>query len=30
MNNETQALSPAALYQAMGILPFVPAAEVTP
>jgi imidazolonepropionase-like amidohydrolase len=30
MNNETRALSPAALYQAMGILPFVPAAEVTP
>lgn len=27
-NNETQALSPAALYQSMGILPFVPAAEV--
>ena len=28
-NNETRALSPAALYQAMGILPFVPAAEIT-
>ena len=27
-NNETRALSPAALYQAMGILPFVPAAEI--
>ncbi len=26
--DETRALSPAALYQAMGILPFVPAAEV--
>lgn len=26
--DQTQALSPAALYQAMGILPFVPAAEV--
>ena len=30
LNNETRALSPAALYQAMGILPFVPAAEVAP
>lgn len=29
LNNETRALSPAALYQAMGILPFVPAAEIT-
>lgn len=28
--NQTQALSPAALYQAMGIRPFVPAAEITP
>ncbi|MBI3348690.1 MAG: amidohydrolase family protein [Burkholderiales bacterium] len=27
-NNETRALSPSALYQSMGILPFVPAAEV--
>jgi imidazolonepropionase-like amidohydrolase len=26
---QTQALSPAALYQSMGILPFVPAAEIT-
>lgn len=29
LNGETRALSPAALYQAMGILPFVPAAEIT-
>ena len=28
-NEQTWALSPAALYQSMGILPFVPAAEVT-
>jgi hypothetical protein len=28
MNNETRARAPAALYQAMGILPFVPAAEI--
>ncbi|HEY8878514.1 MAG TPA: amidohydrolase family protein [Roseateles sp.] len=28
LNNETRALSPAALYQSMGVLPFVPAAEV--
>ncbi|MBW8846448.1 MAG: amidohydrolase family protein [Burkholderiales bacterium] len=28
-NSQTEALSPAALYQAMGILPFVPAAEIT-
>lgn len=27
--SETRALSPAALYQAMGILPFVPSAEIT-
>jgi len=27
--NETRALAPAALYQTMGILPFVPAAEIT-
>ncbi len=27
--SETRALSPSALYQAMGILPFVPAAEIT-
>jgi hypothetical protein len=28
LGNETRALSPSALYQAMGILPFVPSAEV--
>lgn len=28
LGNETRALSPAALYQSMGVLPFVPAAEV--
>jgi len=28
LNNETRALSPAALYQSMGVLPFVPAAEI--
>lgn len=28
LNDETRALSPAALYQAMGVRPFVPAAEV--
>lgn len=28
LNNETRALSPAALYQSMGILPFVPTAEI--
>ncbi|HEY1128272.1 MAG TPA: amidohydrolase family protein [Roseateles sp.] len=28
-NNETRALLPSALYQAMGIQPFVPAAEIT-
>lgn len=28
LNGQTQALSPAALYQSMGILPFVPAAEI--
>lgn len=28
LNNETKALSPSALYQAMGILPFVPSAEI--
>ncbi|RZL35851.1 MAG: amidohydrolase [Rubrivivax sp.] len=27
-NGQTQALSPAALYQAIGVLPFVPAAEI--
>lgn len=30
LNGQTRALSPAALYQAMGILPFVPAAEIKP
>jgi hypothetical protein len=29
LNDETRALSPAALYQAMGVLPFVPAAEIS-
>ncbi|HEY0955165.1 MAG TPA: amidohydrolase family protein [Roseateles sp.] len=28
LNDETRALSPASMYQAMGILPFVPAAEI--
>ncbi len=28
LNSQTRALSPAALYQSMGILPFVPAAEI--
>ena len=29
LNGETRALQPAALYEAIGIRPFVPAAEIT-